>query len=282
MKIQKYLPWALAYVLLLGITGIAGPRLVGLGGGSSGAVSSIAAFGSSPNTAGGSVSGGVLTLQPADATRPGGVSTATQTLGGAKTFVNDVTVQGALASTTTLAVTSTSTLAAVNVSGKVTNSIAAGSVATSHTNDSYDCWNSDNSCLRYNSGIGAFTFSGSVDSSSNNSVDLGSASLKWRNLWLGSQLEMSATDSSASPGAATANTPVGKSALAAGASSAVITNSLATTTSLIFLTNNDVDATCVILKVAPASGSFTVTGTSAAGVATNCTATTKFSWFVVN
>lgn len=47
---------------------------------------SFGAFGSTPNSSGGGISAGVITLQPADATNPGGVSTTTQTLAGAKTF----------------------------------------------------------------------------------------------------------------------------------------------------------------------------------------------------
>lgn len=43
-------------------------------------------FGSSPNAAGAWLSGGTLTLQPADATNPGGVSVSAQTFAGAKTF----------------------------------------------------------------------------------------------------------------------------------------------------------------------------------------------------
>jgi len=55
-----------------------------------GAVTSMAAFGSTPNANGGSIASNALTLQPADATNPGGVSTGAQTFGGAKTFA-DVT-----------------------------------------------------------------------------------------------------------------------------------------------------------------------------------------------
>jgi hypothetical protein len=53
--------------------------------GSSG-VLTISAAGSTPNSAGGSISGTVLTLQPADGTNPGLVTAGTQTLGGAKTW----------------------------------------------------------------------------------------------------------------------------------------------------------------------------------------------------
>lgn len=44
------------------------------------------AFGSTPNSNGGSISGATLALQPADASNPGGVSTVSQTFSGAKTF----------------------------------------------------------------------------------------------------------------------------------------------------------------------------------------------------
>lgn len=47
----------------------------------------LASFGSSPNANAASLSGQVLTLQPADATNPGGVSTGTQQFGGQKTFL---------------------------------------------------------------------------------------------------------------------------------------------------------------------------------------------------
>lgn len=46
----------------------------------------LGAFGSSPNSSGASLSGNTLTLQPADATNPGGVSTSAQTIAGVKTF----------------------------------------------------------------------------------------------------------------------------------------------------------------------------------------------------
>jgi len=49
-------------------------------------ITSVATFGSTPNTAGASISGTSLTLQPADGTNPGGVSTAAQTFAGNKTF----------------------------------------------------------------------------------------------------------------------------------------------------------------------------------------------------
>lgn len=53
---------------------------------------SFTTAGSSPNDNGGSISSGVITLQPADATHPGLVSTTTQSFAGNKTIVGSGTV----------------------------------------------------------------------------------------------------------------------------------------------------------------------------------------------
>ncbi len=63
--------------------------------GGGGAIS-FASVGSTPNAAGGSASGLTLTLQPADATHPGVMTTGTQTVAGAKTFSSAVEVGGNL------------------------------------------------------------------------------------------------------------------------------------------------------------------------------------------
>jgi hypothetical protein len=60
------------------------------GGGGSG-VSTIANFGSTPNAAGGTISGSTLTLQPANYTSPGGVSMTTQYFAGIKNFRDGMT-----------------------------------------------------------------------------------------------------------------------------------------------------------------------------------------------
>lgn len=90
-------------------------------------------------------------------------------------------------------------------------------------------------------------------------------------------LNQSGTDSSGSPGAATINKPIGISAIATGASSVVITNSLVTTGSHIQITLYGTDATCKEVHVEPPSnGSFTVSGSA------NATAPLKFAWSVRN
>lgn len=86
-----------------------------------------------------------------------------------------------------------------------------------------------------------------------------------------------ATDSSGTPGAATINKSRGQSAIAAAASTVVITNSFVTTTSVVDADLQFNDATCTAVKsVIPAAGSFTVT------LNANCTAATKVGWVVFN
>lgn len=61
--------------------------------GGSGYINTLGLFGTTPNAYGGTITGSVLTLQPADATNPGGVSTTSQVFAGAKRF-QDSTVFG--------------------------------------------------------------------------------------------------------------------------------------------------------------------------------------------
>lgn len=74
-------------------------------------VPSFGTFGSTPNSAGASLSGSQITLQPADATHPGGVNfSGLQTFGGNKAFNQVIpltTSTASAAGTTTLSVTST-------------------------------------------------------------------------------------------------------------------------------------------------------------------------------
>jgi hypothetical protein len=88
------------------------------------------------------------------------------------------------------------------------------------------------------------------------------------------QLLQWGTDSTGAPGAATINKPTGKSAIAVGASSVVITNSLVTANSVVLFSPHARDATCKELVVVAAAGSFTVSGSA------NATAALPFSWEV--
>lgn len=83
------------------------------------------------------------------------------------------------------------------------------------------------------------------------------------------------TDTSGTPGNATANTPAGRSAFAAAASQVVITNSLCKASSRVVAILNQAaaDGTLTsIPRISTANGSFTVFGNAAA------TATTIFDW----
>lgn len=85
------------------------------------------------------------------------------------------------------------------------------------------------------------------------------------------------TDTTGTPGSATANTPSGKSSIAIGASSCVISNNLITTASRVFISPRARDATALLPAVtAQVNGtSFTV---STVG---NATAALPFDWWVV-
>lgn len=92
-------------------------------------------------------------------------------------------------------------------------------------------------------------------------------------------IRLDSTDSTASPGAATIDKPSGRSAVAAGAASVVITSARVLATSNIQLTAlsaNNTTTTCLGYYVSTvADGSFTVT--CPAG---NSTAAWKFMWVV--
>jgi hypothetical protein len=82
------------------------------------------------------------------------------------------------------------------------------------------------------------------------------------------------TDSTGTPGNATINKPSGKSAIAIGAATVTITNSLCAITSRLMVTFHARDATGLLPVAVPGAGSFTVTTVG------NCTAALPFSWEV--
>lgn len=83
------------------------------------------------------------------------------------------------------------------------------------------------------------------------------------------------TDSSGSPGDATINKPLGRSAIASGHTTCVVTNSLCTANSVVNVTPEDGLNTTVWYTCVPTSGSFTVT------VKTDPGATWKFRWSLI-
>lgn len=87
----------------------------------------------------------------------------------------------------------------------------------------------------------------------------------------------SACDSTASPGAATCNQGAGRAAIASGALSVAISNSLVTSTTKILWTPDFLDATCLYARACVAGSS---TFTCSMGPA-NCTSNVPFSWMIV-
>jgi hypothetical protein len=85
---------------------------------------------------------------------------------------------------------------------------------------------------------------------------------------------MDGTDASGTPGATTINQPAGRVAVAAAASTLVVTNSIVTADSIVVPVVETIDATCTYARVTPAAGSFTITMEAA------CTANTDVSFVV--
>ncbi|MFA5875263.1 MAG: hypothetical protein WC901_01055 [Candidatus Margulisiibacteriota bacterium] len=96
---------------------------------------------------------------------------------------------------------------------------------------------------------------------------------------VGSGLATASVDASLTTGAYTQNTAQGKAAIAAGASSVVITNSLvdANTKVWAMVAQAAADGTLLrVERVLAASGSFTIFGTA------NATATTLIDWAIID
>lgn len=194
----------------------------------------LAAVGAVPSANGASLSAQVLTLQPADATHPGLVTTGVQTLAGVKTFssqpvsANGYNVAGA---------------SALESSGGIT-------------------------ILRSGDNSGNFQFVAQFG------TEVGR--LNARGFGTNLFYTMAYTDSSGTPGNATINKGSGRSAIASGASACVITNAFCMAASVVMVTAEDLDATLLTFKCVPTDGSFTVTGVA------NATANWKFRWALFN
>jgi len=173
-------------------------------------VASVGSVGSTPAAAGASISGTVLTLQPADATHPGVVTT------GAQTFAGDKTITGNTSFTQTL---------------------------------------SANAAQPYS----------------------GSSFVFYCDVQMIAKFTLNAFgDSSGTPGAATLNKTTGRSTLAAGASSIVITNNYVRVGDVVLVQLETADTTATRLLVTSiTNGSFTVSSP------VNATGNTTFTWLVI-
>lgn len=266
----------------------------------------IGTFGSTPDAKGASISAQVVTMQPADATHPGEVSAAAQTFGGVKTFAAGIASSVASgADAITLA------------SGQRVGMAASAYITNAGSNTIVECggWN----LLIQNGGLivpagftanfngGATTSGNVVMNISGNTTDGGSAigvKLRTNNTFstAGSKLvsvqnnttEVQATDlngkiifsqytdNSGTAGATTISKVTGRAAIASGASSVVVTNTLVSATSIVLVQLEKVGGGIGGLAVVPGTGSFTVTSLNGTGVATNTSADTKFSFIVFN
>lgn len=97
----------------------------------------LAAFGSTPNGNGASLSGQVLTLQPADGTNPGGVSTTTQTLAGNKTFSGSTAIASNAASVATIGNASSTAVHRINGGLNVTTRTITANLTIDTTTTDY-------------------------------------------------------------------------------------------------------------------------------------------------
>jgi hypothetical protein len=98
-------------------------------------ISSFAAVGSSPSSSGATVSGGVATLQPADGTHPGLVTTGAQTWAGIKTLSSAPIMSGASITSATIPISSLATdpTNASNITSGTLPQAQGGTGATTQT-----------------------------------------------------------------------------------------------------------------------------------------------------
>ena len=110
-----------------------------------------------------------------------------------------------------------------------------------------------------------------VSPNSDGAVDLGTTSVQWRQLYI---------DQTITAGGTTGNQTINKAAgtvnFAAAATAITVTDSLVSTSSLIFVEKRTNDVTCQIQSVVPGSGSFVINMTA------GCAAETSVGFFVVN
>jgi hypothetical protein len=115
------------------------------------------------------------------------------------------------------------------------------------------------------------TFGGNATPFANAGSDLGSTSLRWKQLWLDATITAAGTTT-----VQTINKAAGAINIAAGESSKVVNDSLVSANSLIDVMARTNDATCSVKNYVPTAGSFTINMTA------NCTAETSVGFKVVN
>lgn len=261
---------------LSGAGSIASPlTLSGLSGTNTGDVT-LGAVGAVPNANGASLSGQVLTLQPASATQPGVVTTGAQTLGGAKTL-SDTLASGVASGSNATLLTNGQRIKLGSGTDDFMRSDGT-SICVGSSNDTY--FRTVGTTIGAKSGLPGVWFIGVATAPAFENFSLllngtqlifqapaSNGNFCWRInansdsilfLEASGKLVFKATDSSGTPGAATINKASGQVSVANGASSVVVTNSLVTSASVVTAVLQDNTDAVQIRSVVPGSGTFTI------------------------
>jgi len=176
-----------------GIQGQTGPTGIQGQTGPSGLLGSVGAFGSSPNSSGLTLTGSQLVMQPADISNGGAMSSTTQTLGGNKTFNNNLAANGNIQTNNTTSSGSGNFVQGNTVlhnysSSGTRNNVFLGSACGNYTNSSIQ-----------NVGIGNGTFFSLTSGSANVAIGsnvLNSITSSNNNIAIGNQAGFNVTGSS--------------------------------------------------------------------------------------
>jgi hypothetical protein len=155
------------------------------GGGGGGGVNSIANVGSTPNAQGGTIVGTVLTLQPADGTHPGLLTSGVQSIGGNKTFTGSITASNLTGSNSGDVTLGTGS--GLSLSGQqLSLSLASTSTTGALSSTDWNTFNSKQSAGSYvlTSSVGAANGVASLDGSGKIPVgQLSSVVMEYQGAW---------------------------------------------------------------------------------------------------
>lgn len=247
---------------------------------SSGASTSVGAFGATPNANGAVISGNVLRLEPADATNPGGISTTTQNIPGPKTFTAaSLDLNNSNNGDTTLTITNTNSGTSARIPlflvGNGGRYCALISYPVGWT--SFPAFSDTAVWQTQKAGGWVFDADGPISGTQIGFRWLRDATTQLMSLdYTTGGLGFPSTDLSGTPGAAVINKPSGRAAIAIGSSTVTITCNVVAAGDQVIVTGLGRDATCRDLVVdSVGGGSFVVSGSAVA------TAATKFMFLVI-
>lgn len=261
-----------------------------------------AALGSSPNAAGLSLSGQVLTAQPADATRPGMVTAGAQTFGGAKTFGGGLVSDSLVASgTATLVLTGAPTDGASAIGATLGSTTALANSAAKPArflNGTEKAYLEPNGCFTVTGAtagqtairipLGAVLNFGPDSNGiflrgvTGGPIDTGTDFRAAGYVRAGQGFLLDFQDTSGTPGnASVTNRSAGRSAIASGASAMTLTNNLVTANSVVLCAVETAGAGVCALVPVPTAGSVTFTAINGTGVVTTVSSNLVFRWLVI-